>query len=75
MRLTAPLLMSGISKKRGSLCLWWTYYCDEPSEGNGPLIAADGKIEQPLAETNRVNFNFTARTSWREPLGRSLGSK
>jgi hypothetical protein len=75
MRLTAPLLMSGISKKRGSLCLWWTYYCDEPPEGNGPLIAADGKIEQPLAETNRVNFKFTARTSWREPLGWSLGSK
>jgi hypothetical protein len=54
MQLTAPLLMSGISKKRGSLCLWWTYYCDEPPEGNGPLIAADGKIEQPLAETNRL---------------------
>ena len=24
MQLTAPLLMSGASKTRGSLCLWWT---------------------------------------------------
>src|ERR1700730_5845324 len=44
MRLTAPLLMSGASKTRGSLCLWWTL-------GNGPLNTPAGRhVENDVEE-------------------------
>src|SRR3984893_19346525 len=53
MRLTTPLLMSGASKTRGSLCLWWTRAVDAPEYLLGMPLCAGRNDDSTRGELRR----------------------